>query len=158
MCTLADIVFPFFIAPYETALAVPIAGFLALAVELVVFMAIYRERRTTVLMLLLLSANVVSSLAGFVLLSVPDVLFASRHEPGSLLGLLGWFAGWTISVILEYGVLRLLTRRNPLSSLGKAVLLANTGSYAVLVFFGVGVPFIDRLLARLPAPFFALHQ
>jgi hypothetical protein len=158
MSILADIAFPFFIAPYATALAVPIAGFLALAVEVVVFMAIYRERRTTVLMLLLLTANAASSLAGFVLLAVTDVLFASRHEPGTFLGLLGWFAGWTVSVILEYGVIRLLTRRNPLSSLGKAVLLANTGSYAVLIFFGLGVPFIDRLLALLPASSIVLHQ
>jgi hypothetical protein len=139
---LADIIYPAFFHPYAVQLFMPLTGVAALTTEVVVFVIAYRKMSFPFLFLSVLSANVVSSVVGIFLASVLpsglDEQFAAHglataqtHE-WVLLAALSWFAAAVISILIEYPVLRWLTRKHVLRRLFLTVVIANTASYVVL--------------------------
>jgi Ca2+/Na+ antiporter len=143
MTFLADVIFPAFYFPYFVAVAYPLSGLAALATEIFIFRRFYPSAKLSWLIAVVVGANVASSLLGIGIASVlPSGLNSAwvqgRGGPArglnwSRLALISWFVALILSILVEYFVLLVVTRRKPLPRLARAVAIANIASYAVLV-------------------------
>src|SRR5678815_4491764 len=140
---LADIIFPAFYSPYVDALLMSWAGLAALISEGLIFARSYGTRRIGSMLLIVLVANVVSSMAGMGLASLlPTGLNATflagsggpaRSESWAALAKSSWYVACLVSIIVEYLVIRFLTRGRRLEGLPFVVAGANVCSYLVLL-------------------------
>jgi hypothetical protein len=144
---IADVIFPAFQAPYGAPLLFPVAGISAIVVEVVVFWLLNRHLTIGKIVVVVVLANTVSGAVGFSLTAilpsglVPRLVDAGRHQthilqPGPRFNtymILGFVVGFILSVVIEYGVVRLLTGWARLAKPLMTVTLANLASYVALV-------------------------
>jgi hypothetical protein len=136
----ADVIFPAFTAPYVSALVFPVALVAILASEGAVYKLAWRHLSTGVVALLVVGANLVSSIAGFgIALLLPDGLVIDPRihvvQPGPdfyRYAGLGFVLAYILSICIEGGVLKLASHKYSLSRPFRVSLLANTASYILL--------------------------
>ena len=131
----ANVIFPAFTAPYVAGIFFPQAIILALVTEGAVYKALCRVLRLRVVVVLVLLVNAVSWLAGVVIGSfLPSGLI--NNEQGILTSgpsfnryaLLGFVLAYVLSVIIEYGALRIASSRVKIESPFRLSFAANTAS------------------------------
>jgi hypothetical protein len=139
---IADVLFPAFYSPYFAHLMYPLSALVALSAECLVFGLLNRQHPRSLLFLIVIVANVASSLAG---IAIAALLSEGLHlgltrslDPidggrWTALVVAAWLVAFGASIVLEYVVVRAMTRRVPLQYPGLAVLAANVASYFVLL-------------------------
>ena len=140
---IADVIFPAFYFPYVAQLMNPLSAVAGLAAEYVVFVLLNRPCRRGRLLFIVALANVTSSVAGVALAgALPSGLNAEfvnkrtgpAHGPNwDQLAWAAWAVAFMLSLVIEYLVVRVLSRRAPLQRPGLSVILANAASYTVLI-------------------------
>ena len=135
---LGNIIYPAFLDPYVVQL-MPLTGIAAFAAEVAVFGIAYGKSGLRGLSLIVLAANLVSSLAGVVLAFLlpsglsGEVAGRITHGPAwGQLATVSWLVACLVSVVIEYPVLKLATRKRGLRRLSLTVTVANVASYLVL--------------------------
>jgi hypothetical protein len=143
LISLADVIFPAFYFAYLARVFYPLVALAGLTTEILIFRRFYPTVSLSRLILLVLAANVVSSALGVALAAVlPSGLnpayVQSRMGPAraanwSRLASLSWGLAFVVSIAVEFLILRGLTWRQRLPRLGRVVVIANVGSYSVLI-------------------------
>lgn len=139
---IADVVFPAFYFPYFAQRTYPLAAIAALLVEFLFFTLLNRQHRRLHLLIVVVTANLASSLAG---LTLAELLSSGLHyglaespdgtQGGRWTALTAtiWLVAFAVSIVLEYVVVRAMTRRLPLRHPALTVFAANSASYFVLL-------------------------
>ncbi len=139
---IADVVFPAFYFPYFAQGTYPLAAVAALLAEVLLFILLNRQHRRSHLLLVVVIANLTSSLAG---LAVAEFLSSGLNygisespdgtQGGHWTALTAaiWLVAFAVSIVLEYVVVRAMTRRSPLRHPALTVFAANLASYIVLL-------------------------
>ena len=139
---IADVVFPAFYFPYFAQRTYPLAAVAALLAEVLLFTLLNRQRRRAHLLFVVVLANVTSSLAGRVLAAFlsSGLDYGLAESPDGTQGgrwtaltVAIWLVAFAVSVVLEYVVVRVMTRRSPLRHPALTVAAANVASYTVLL-------------------------
>jgi len=140
MTAAANVVFPAFSAPYVAQFFFPFALLSVFVVELAVYKWRCQSLALTTLAVLVVAANAISWLAGFLItagllpsgqLQSPDGVVAAGPN-FSFLSSLGFVVAYVLSVVIEGAVLKIATRWVQIKSPYQLSLLANTASYVVL--------------------------
>ncbi len=142
MTLLADVIFPAFAAPYLARLTLP-AGISAIVAEIAVFCVFNRHLTLRKIFFVVMLANVVSGVIGFILAFVlPDGLVPTvggrpwqSVEAGPQFGtyvILSFFVAFVLSVIIEYAVVRLCVIYARVDKPLVTVSLTNVVSYVTL--------------------------
>jgi Ca2+/Na+ antiporter len=143
----ADMIFPVFTTPYLLVVFFPWAAALALISEMIVFWRFYPDMRRWRLIAGVLGANAFSWFVGIGIASylLPN---GSWYDPMTRAHVyiqpypvLSFVVALLLSIILEYAVWRLISRKKPMPLLGKANAIANVVSYAVLIGCWIGFSF-----------------
>ena len=143
----ADVIFPAFATPYMMALFFPLSIFAVIASEFMVFNLLNRTAPKFRLLNLVTIMNVVSGFIGFIIAAilpsglVPKIVGTGEYQfqtvqPGPRFGLyaiLGFFVAYILSIAIEYWVVRSSTKYIMIPQALKAVFLANTVSYLILI-------------------------
>ena len=141
MNLILNVIFPAFLAPVIPVLFMPILAIFILGIEVYVY---YINGRLSdqdfqyYWIIAVIAANLVSSLVGIALSGIlPSGLSQDlKNGPGPEANVyfwLSWPVWWSISILVEYSMIWLSTRRNPIRNLFRANLFANTVTYAVLL-------------------------
>ncbi len=135
MTALADVIFPAFMTPYVNALF-PVAAVPALVSEAVVFRLLNRHLPWGRVATLVIVINLVSGAFGFL---IAAFLPSGLENPGQMgpewgtYAVLGYVVAFFLSILIEWGTLRALSRVGEIGRPFLTVALANTASYAVLI-------------------------
>ncbi|MRR12670.1 hypothetical protein EG835_09485, partial [bacterium] len=139
---IADVLFPAFYFPYFAQVTYPLAAVAALLAEGLVFALLNRQHRRSHLLGVVVVANLTSSLAGIALAEFlssglhygftrsPDATQGGRW---TALTAATWLVAFAVSIVLEYVVVRAVTRRTPFQQPALTVIAANIVSYVVLL-------------------------
>jgi len=144
--TIANVIFPAFSAPYVSALLFPVAGISVLIAECVIFKLTNRNLTWWKIIALVLGMNIFSTIIGFIISAfLPDglepklvgsgeheVWISQQGEHWTTLMYIAFPVAYVLSIILEYGVVRLF-KRISISRPFRTVTLANTVSYILLI-------------------------
>jgi hypothetical protein len=147
MSLIADVIIPAFSAPYVAPLLFPVAGILAITSEVLIFWLLNRQLGVGKIIPLVVLANVVSTVVGFLLTAVlpsgwvPTVIDREGNQihtfqPGPYFTtylILAFVIAFVLSVAIEYGVVRLAARSMKVIKPFLTVTLANLASYIVLI-------------------------
>ena len=146
MINLANVIFPAFATPYATAFLLPVAGICAVVTEVMVFHLLNKRLGLGIVVGLVIAVNIVSTVIGFIIAdALPDgLVLTTRGEgvqqfiesgPGPLFllyAILGYILALILSVVIEYGIVRLIIR-SKIAKPFKTVTLANVAGYLALV-------------------------
>jgi len=147
MFTVADVIFPAFFVPYVAQIFFPFAAVAALTAEVLFYRWWSKNMHLGRLIVVVLVANVVSSVIGMIVASFLPTGYnpafrAGQHVPWHApewfdYATLAWLVAFIISVLVEWPVVMLLRRVVAIQRTFIAVLFANAASYLVLllVFF-----------------------
>ena len=144
--TIANVIIPAFSVPYTAALLFPVAGISVLIAESVVFKLTNKNISWWKLSSLVLGMNIVSTIIGFIISAFlpdglePQNMGSGEHEvwisqPGehwTTLMLIAFPVAYVLSILLEFGVVRIV-KRVPIDKPFRTVTLANTLSYVLLI-------------------------
>lgn len=144
MITLADVIFPAFTTPYVSVLFFPVAVAAALVAEAGVFRLLNWHLPWRRIAKMVVVINMVSASVGFLIAAfLPSGLeLNGEHvgQPGAEFGTyaaLGYVLAFFLSILIEWGMLRALSRVGEIGRPFLTVALANTASYAVLIVVSV---------------------
>ncbi len=141
---IANVIFPAFTAPYVSVLVFPVAGVAAITTEAYVFYRLNTYLTVGESLKLVLVANIVSGLIGFILAALlPSGLVSQATESGQsiltqgprwgLFAILGYCLAFALSIGIEGLVLKSYGKSIALLHIWRTVAWANTASYAALI-------------------------
>jgi hypothetical protein len=147
MNLIADVIFPAFSAPYVAPMLFPVAGISAIVVGVLVFWLLNRHLDVGKIIAVVVLANLISGIFGFFLSAilpsglVPQVVGAGANQariiqPGPRFGnymVLGFVVAFALSVVIEYGAVRLCAGWVRVLRPLLTVTLANLASYVTLI-------------------------
>ncbi len=147
MGVIADIIMPVFCTPYFLPFALPLAGLAVLATEVAVFKLLNRHLGFGTIIAVVILANVVSTIVGFVIAAcLPSGYVTRVVEPGDYRTspfvpvplfdtylYLSFFVAFILSVIIEYPIVRGCLGLAKINRPFVTVLLANVASYVALI-------------------------
>lgn len=144
--TIANVIIPAFTVPYAAALLFPVAGISVLIAECTVFKLTNRHMTWWKTFALVLGINIFSTVIGFIISAFlpdglePKLMGSGEHQvwisqPGEhwiALMCFAFLVAYVLSILLEYGLIRLI-KRISLNRAFSTVVLANTVSYVALI-------------------------
>jgi hypothetical protein len=147
MGVIADVIIPVFCTPYCLPFALPLAGLAVLATEVAVFKLLNRHLGLGTIIAVVIPANVVSTIVGFLIAAALPSGYVTRViEPGNYHTqtfvpvplfdtylYLSFFVAFVLSVIVEYPIVRGCLGLAKIKKPFVTVLLANVVSYIALV-------------------------
>jgi hypothetical protein len=145
MPLLSDVWLPVFLEPYIAGLSLPWLAGLAMFGEVATFYAFqFRTAAWWVVVIAVIAANVVSTVAGYCLLLIMPQPAHPSLTPWGTLPFISFIPAYVLSVAIEYGVYVAVPPWRQFSRLFAATVVSNAVSYGVLA---VGLLLLDRFFS-----------